>query len=146
MFSKSLISLTAALVVATSAFASATTVVPLNGSFAQSNGDFAAPDVKNPEIRAGIVHADGTISQGRRFAVSHDGTGEYTLNVPARQFKNCPTIIVTPWGVNGHAPIANSFDYITCGNFGEVKIQIRIYSRTDGAGQDNGFMFVMNDT
>ncbi len=96
--------------------------------------------------KGGVVGADGSIILGTGFSVSHDGTGEYTLDVPGSVFGTsiCPVILVTPAGVNGHAPIADDFNYITCeAGDGEVKMQIRIYSRTDGALQDNGFHFLM---
>jgi len=90
----------------------------------------------------GIVASDGSIVLGSGFSVSHDGTGEYTLDVPS--FPDCPVVFVQPAGINGHLPIANDFNYITCNTAGgEAKIQIRIYSRTDGSLQDNGFHFLM---
>jgi hypothetical protein len=106
---------------------------------------FVQPDHKKSAVKAGVVGSDGSIIAGSNFSVSHDATGEYTLDVPAGYFKNCPAVTVTPAGVNGHAPIPDDYDYYTCGNNGEVKIQIRIYSRTDGSLQDNSFQFVMNE-
>jgi len=111
-----------------------------------SAGVFGPNHHKGPAIKAGIVTGSGTIAAGTGFSVSHDGTGEYTLDVPAGFFKNCPAIVVTPAGVNGHAPIPDDYDYSKCGNNGEVKMQVRIYSRTDGSLQDNSFHFAMLDT
>jgi hypothetical protein len=126
MFLKSIAVLAASLALASSALASAS-VEPGKGS------------------KAGIVAADGSIVLGTGFSVSHDGTGEYTIDVPT--FPDCPAILVTPAGVNGHAPIVNDYNYITCNTGGgEVKIQIRIYSRTDGSRQDNSFHFLMAKT
>jgi hypothetical protein len=120
---KSLAVLAASLVLASSAFASAS-VVPGKGS------------------KGGVVAADGSIVLGTGFSVSHDGTGEYTLDVPS--FPDCPVVLITPAGINGHVPIADDYNYITCNTSGgEVKIQIRIYSRNDGALQDNSFHFLM---
>jgi hypothetical protein len=46
--------------------------------------------------------------------------------------------------LNPHASIPDDFNYITCGaGSGEVKMQVRIYSRTDGARQDNAFHFLI---
>jgi len=101
------------------------------------------PNHKKSAIKAGIVASDGSVAGGTGFSVSHDGTGEYTLQVPAGYFKDCPVVMVTPSGVNGHAPIPDDYNYMACGNNGQVKIQIRIYSRTDGALQDNSFHFAM---
>ena len=143
MFNKPLIMLTASLVIATSGLASARLITPAR--LMQPVQTFAQPNHKKSAVKAGIVGSDGSIIAGSDFSVSHDGTGEYTLDVPAGYFKNCPTVMVTPAGINGHAPIPDDYDYNTCGNNGEVKIQIRIYSRTDGSLQDNSFHFVMNE-
>jgi hypothetical protein len=128
---KPILALTMLLVVATSALASAF----------EPQIRFQ-PDHKSA-TKAGVVGTTGSIVAGTGFSVSHDGTGEYTLDVPAGKFKNCPVVLVTPAGLNGHAPIPDDYDYSTCGNNGEVKIQIRIYSRTNGALQDNAFHFAM---
>lgn len=136
MLDKPLILLTASLVFATSAFASARIM----------SSDGLQPDRHRAGARAGIVNSTGAIVQGTGFSVSHDGTGEYTLDVPPGKFANCPAITVTGSGINGHAPIADVYNYIMCGNQGEVRAQIRIYARTNGALQDNAFHFVMNDT
>jgi hypothetical protein len=92
---------------------------------------------------AGIVNADGTINTGTGFSVSHDGVGQYTLDVPAGKFKKCPAILLTAWGYTSEFPIIEDYDYITCGNLAEVKMQIRVWGRKDGAAQDNAFHFVM---
>ncbi len=135
MQSKSLIGLTAALVFAVSAFASARIVVP------------GSPDkAKKPPARAGIVGSTGSIVAGTGYSVSHDGTGEYTIQFPAGTFANCPAIMVTPSGVNGHLVIANDFNYTACGGGGQVKMQVRMYTRQDGTLEDNSFHFVMNET
>jgi hypothetical protein len=69
-----------------------------------------------------------------------------SLDVPAGFFKNCLPRTVTPSGVDGDAPIPDDYNYIKCGNNGEVKMQVRTYSRTDGSLQDNSLHFVMLDT
>jgi len=111
-----------------------------------------APGLQNSEPpggrskhKGGIVAADGSIITGSGFSVSHDGTGEYTIDVPGGYFTNgCPVIFVTPAGLNPHASIPNDFNYITCGaGSGEVKMQVRLYSRTDGSLQDNAFHFLI---
>jgi type 1 fimbria pilin len=130
--SKSLASLTAALVFALTAFASARIVLPDDG--------------KKPTFRAGIVTSSGSIVAGTGYSVSHDGTGEYTVDFPAGTFRSCPAITATPAGINAHLPIANVYNYITCGGAGEVKVQIRLYARNDGSLQDNAFHFVMDET
>jgi hypothetical protein len=135
MQSKSLISLTAALVFALSGFASARIIMP--------NIDDAK---KKPTAHAGIVSSTGSIVAGTGYAVSHDGTGEYTIDFPSGTFKTCPALMVTPSGINGHLVIANDFNYVTCGNGAEVRIQVRMYERTDGSLEDNSFHFVMNAT
>ncbi len=127
-----ILALTAMLVIASSALASAF----------EPQTRFE-PNHKKSAIKAGIVASDGSVAGGTGFSVSHDGTGEYTLQVPAGYFKDCPVVMVTPSGVNGHAPIPDDYNYMACGNNGQVKIQIRIYSRTDGALQDNSFHFAM---
>jgi hypothetical protein len=67
-----------------------------------------------------------------------------TLGVPAgNKFKNCPVIVLAPAAVSGGIPIPNVYSYITCGNKGEVKVQVRLYLRTDGTHQDNAFHFTM---
>jgi len=144
VLSKPLIVLTASLVVATPGLASARLITP-PVRVTQPGQAFVQPNHKKAAVKAGIVGSDGSIVAGSNFSVSHDGTGEYTLDVPAGYFKNCPVVMVTPAGVNGHAPIPDDYDYSACGNNGEVKIQIRIYSRTDGSLQDNSFHFVMNE-
>ena len=144
MLSKPLIALTASLVIVTPGLASAR-LVAAPARVMQPAQNSVQPNHKKPAVKAGIVGSDGTIIAGSNFSVSHDGTGEYTLDVPAGYFKNCPVVMVTPAGVNGHAPIPDDYDYSTCGNNGEVKIQIRIYSRTDGSLQDNAFHFVMDE-
>jgi len=78
--------------------------------------------------------------------VSHDDTGEYTIDVPAGFFTStCPVILVTPAGQNGETPIPDDYNYITCGGNGEVKMQVRIRGRKDGALQDNAFHFYMSE-
>ncbi|MFY9720283.1 MAG: hypothetical protein WAK16_11655 [Candidatus Cybelea sp.] len=145
MLTRILIALTASLVIATPGLASAT-LVTSPARLMQPAPTFVQPDRhKKPAIKAGIVNSDGSIGAGTGYSVSHDGTGEYTLDVPGG-FKNCPAVLVTPSGINGHAPIANDYNYTACGGGGEVKIQIRVYSRTSGALQDNSFHFVMIDT
>jgi hypothetical protein len=124
---KSIAVVVASLALASSALASPPDSVPGKGS------------------KGGIVAADGSIVLGTGFSVSHDGTGEYTIDVPF--FPDCPVVLVTPAGTNGHAPIVNDYNYITCNTAGgEAKIQIRIYSRTDGSLQDNAFHFLMAKT
>ncbi len=127
-----ILALTAFLLVASSAVASAF----------QPQQPFQPDGHKKSAIKAGIVNTDGSIVSGTGYSVSHDGTGEYTIDIPAGQFKTCPANMVTPGGVNGHAPIADVYDYISCGNGHDVKFQVRIYSRTDGKLQDNAFGFV----
>lgn len=144
MLSKPFIMLTASLVIATSGLASAR-LITTPARVMQPAQTFAQPNHKKSAVKAGVVGSDGSIIAGSGFSVSHDGTGEYTLDVSAGYFKNCPVVMVTPAGVDGHAPIPNDYDYYTCGNNGEVKIQIRIYSATDGSLQDNSFQFVMNE-
>jgi hypothetical protein len=140
-----LVALTASLTIAASGLASARVVYP-NQPFANPYQAAVRPDRKGPAIKAGIVTSTGSIVAGTGYSVSHDGTGEYTLEVPAGHFKSCPVVIVTPAGLNGHAPIPDDYNYITCGGNGEVKIQIRINSRTSGSLQDNSFHFLMMDT
>ncbi len=141
MLSKPLIALTASLVIVTPGLASAR-LVAAPARVMQPAQNSVQPNHKKPAVKAGIVGSDGTIIAGSDVSVSHDGTGEYTLDVPAGYFKNCPVVMVTPVGVNGHA---DDYDYSTCGNNGEVKIQIRICSRTDGSLQDNAFHLVMDE-
>jgi len=95
--------------------------------------------------KGGIVAGDGSIVLGSGYSVSHDATGEYTVDVPGGFFTSgCPVILVTPAGQNGQTPIMDDFNYITCGaGSGEVKMQIRIRGRQDGALQDNAFHFLM---
>jgi hypothetical protein len=132
----SILAVAASLVMASSAFAS--TVYP---SHALQN---PVPPGGKSKHKGGIVSATGSIVGGTGYSVSHDGTGEYTIDVPAGFFgSTCPVILVTPAGVASHAPIPDDFNYITCGGAGEVKMQIRIYSRTDGALEDNAFHFLM---
>ena len=124
MFYKSTAVLAASLALASSALAFAPNSVPGKGS------------------KGGVVAANGSIVLGTGFSVSHDGTGEYTIDVPF--FPDCPVVLVTPAGVNPHVPIADDYNYITCNTGGgEVKIQIRIYARNDGSLQDNAFHFLM---
>ena len=131
MNNKSILALTAVMLLASSAVAAAfSPQVPFH------------PDHKKSAMKAGIVNTDGSIVSGTGYSVSHDGTGKYTIDIPAGQFKTCPANMVTPGGVNGHAPIADVYDYISCGNGNDVKFQVRIYSRTDGQLQDNAFGFV----
>ncbi|HEX3457891.1 MAG TPA: hypothetical protein VHR97_08055 [Candidatus Baltobacteraceae bacterium] len=94
--------------------------------------------------KAGAVGAGGQVA-GSGYSISHDGTGAYTIEVPAGFFHNCPAVMVTPAGGNGDVPIANDYNYISCGNHGDVKIQIRIVGRSTGNLQDNAFHFVMVD-
>jgi len=104
----------------------------------------SVPPGGHSKHKGGIVAADGSIVTGSGFSVSHNGTGEYTLDVPGGFFTGCPVILVTPAGIASHAPIPDDFNYITCGaGSGEVKMQIRIYSRTDGSLEDNAFHFLM---
>jgi hypothetical protein len=133
MSSKPLIALTASIIFATSAFASARVII-------------AQPDGKKNAVKAGIVAGDGSIVSGTNYSVSHDGTGEYTITVPSGTFPGCPAILVTGAGVNGHAPVANVYNYITCGGGGQVKAQIRIYANNGSGLEDNSFHFVMNET
>jgi hypothetical protein len=120
---KSIAVLAASLALASSALASAS-VEPGKGS------------------KGGTVAADGSIGLGKGYSVSHDGTGEYTIDVPF--FPTCPVVMVTPAGINGHLAIANDYNYITCNLAGgEVKIQIRLYARPDGSLEDNAFHFLM---
>jgi hypothetical protein len=95
---------------------------------------------KKPSL-AGIVNQSGQVVNGSGFSVSHDGTGKYTISIPSG-FKTCPVILVTPAGANGDEPIANDFNYITCGS-GSVKMQVEIYGRQSGALMDNSFNFLV---
>ncbi len=133
----SILALATSMVMASSAFASA--LYP-----DQTGLHHSVSPGKKAKSKGGIVASDGSIVAGTGYSVSHDGTGEFTLDVPAGYFTDCPVILVTPAGVDGHAPIVNDYNYITCGN-GEVKMQIRIWSRTDGTLQDNSFHFLMMD-
>ena len=90
MNSKYVAILTAAMAIASLAPASAT--IPL------------AKHGKGPAIKAGIVNQQGSIVSGTGYSVSHDGTGQYTLDVPAGFFKNCPALLVTPAGSMGTLP------------------------------------------
>ena len=63
-------------------------------------------------MKAGIVNSSGSIVAGTGYSVSHDGTGEYTLDVPAGLFKNCPAIVASPAGLNGHLAIPDVYDYV----------------------------------
>jgi len=101
---------------------------------------------RTPVAKAGAVGSGGQVAAGSGYSVSHDGTGAYTIEVPAGFFHGCPAVMVTPAGGNGDVPIANDYNYITCGNHGAVKIQIRIVGRSTGNLQDNAFHFVMVDT
>lgn len=133
----SLIAVAASLLMAAPAAASA--VYP-----GHQPGQISAPPGGKSKHKGGIVAGDGSIVTGSGFSVSHDGTGEYTIDVPAGFFgTTCPVIFVTPAGIESHAPIPDDYNYITCGGAGEVKMQIRIYSRTDGALEDNAFHFLM---
>ena len=137
----SIVAVTASLLMASSAFASS-----LYPSHALGFQNSPPPGHHKVKSKGGVVGADGSIILGTWFSVSHDATGEYTLDIPGSVFGTsiCPVILITPAGVNGHAPIADDFNYITCkAGDGEVKMQIRIYSRTDGALQDNAFHFLM---
>ncbi|HEX4159511.1 MAG TPA: hypothetical protein VHY79_13640 [Rhizomicrobium sp.] len=134
----SIVALTASLIMASPAFAAALYPDQPNGSH------HSVTPGKKIKSKGGIVGGDGSIITGTGYSVSHDGTGEYTIDVPDGYFTDCPEILVTAAGNNGHAPIVNDYDYITCGQ-GEVKMQIRIWSRTDGSAQDNAFHFLMID-
>jgi hypothetical protein len=128
----------AALIMASPAFAS--TLYP--GKALQN----LVPPGKNNKHKGGIVAADGSIVAGTGFSVSHDGTGKYTIDVPAGFFNStCPVVLVAPAGYTSEFPIMDDYDYITCGGAGEVKMQIRIWGRKDGAAQDNAFHFFMSE-
>jgi hypothetical protein len=145
VLSKSLIALTASAILGSTAMGLARPVAPPR-VFGPAQ-TFVQPDhKKKTAIKAGIVNSSGSIVSGTGYAVSHDGTGEYTLSVPAGFFDNCPAIVVTTSGLNGHLAIPNVYDYITCGNNGAVKAQIRLYERSGGSLQDNAFHFAMIDT
>ena len=132
----SIVAMAASLAMASPVFASA-----LYPGHALQN---PVPPGARSKHKGGIVSATGSIVGGTGYSVSHDGTGEYTIDVPAGFFgSTCPVIMVTPAGIASHAPIPDDFNYITCGGAGEVKMQIRIYSRTDGALEDNAFHFLM---
>jgi hypothetical protein len=132
----SIVAIAASLVMATSAFAS--TLYPSGVQ------DSATPG-KHGKPKGGIVGADGSIVAGTGYSVSHDNTGQYTLDVPAGYFKDCPVVLATPAGYTSEFPIINDYDYITCGDLGEVKIQIRVWGRKTGAAQDNAFHFLMSE-
>ncbi|HEY2474470.1 MAG TPA: hypothetical protein VGI19_06670 [Candidatus Cybelea sp.] len=144
MLSKSLIVLTASAILGSTALALARPAPPAR--ILAPAQTFVQPDHKKTAMKAGIVNSAGSIVAGTGYSVSHDGTGEYTLQVPAGFFKDCPALIVTPAGLNGHLAIPDDYDYITCGNNGQVKIQVREYERPTGALQDNAFHFIMMDT
>ncbi|HEY1638673.1 MAG TPA: hypothetical protein VGF62_09125 [Rhizomicrobium sp.] len=132
----SIVAMAASLAMASPVFASA-----LYPGHALQN---PVPPGARSKHKGGIVSATGSIVGGTGYSVSHDGTGEYTIDVPAGFFgSTCPVIMVTPAGIASHAPIPDDFNYITCGGAGEVKMQIRIYSRTDGTLEDNAFHFLM---
>jgi type 1 fimbria pilin len=132
----SIVAMAASLAMASPAFASA-----LYPSQALQN---PVPPGARSKHKGGIVSATGSIVGGTGYSVSHDGTGEYTIDVPAGFFgTTCPVILVTPAGQNGQTPIPDDFNYITCGGAGEVKMQIRIRGRQDGTLQDNAFHFLM---
>jgi hypothetical protein len=133
----SILAAAASLVLASSAFASA--LYP-----GQPSGfhHLVKPGSK-AKSKGGTVAADGSIGLGTGYSVSHDGTGEYTIDVPAGYFKECPLILATPAGFTSEFPIINDYNYITCGGSGEVKMQIRIWGRKTGALQDNAFHFLM---
>jgi hypothetical protein len=146
VLSKSFIALTASVILGSTAMALARPVPPSRVFGAAQN--VVQPDhgKKRTAMKAGIVNSSGSIVAGTGYSVSHDGTGEYTLDVPAGFFANCPVINVLPAGLNGHLAIPDVYNYITCGNNGEVKMQVRFYERASGALQDNAFHFAMIDT
>ncbi|HEX3368734.1 MAG TPA: hypothetical protein VHS56_04085 [Candidatus Cybelea sp.] len=145
MLSKSLIALTASAILGSTALGLARPVAPAR-VFGPAQ-TFVQPDhKKKTPIKAGIVNSSGSIVSGTGYSVSHDGTGEYTLDVPAGYFSTCPAIVASPAGLNGHLAIPDVYDYVTCGNNGEVKVQIREYEYNTGALQDNAFHFVMIGT
>ncbi|HEV3091873.1 MAG TPA: hypothetical protein VGX91_10600 [Candidatus Cybelea sp.] len=140
MLTKPVLALAAGFIIATAGMASARIVTnyPTQMGF-QPNGK------KAPTALAGVVSSSGTIAAGSGFSVSHDGTGEYTITVPAGEFKNCPSILATPAGYSGTPPVANDYDYIQCGSNGTVKMQIRILT-TSGSLVDTPFHFLMTNT
>jgi hypothetical protein len=123
-------------------------IAVLAASLVLASSAIAAPSVpghhKGAKSKGGIVASDGSIVEGTGFSVSHDGTGEYTLDVPGGYFKDCPVVLSSGAGVPTHAPVTNNYDYITCGS-GEVKIQIRIYSNSGSGPEDSAFHFLMID-
>ena len=144
MLSKSLVALTASVILGSTTIALARPVPPPR--IVQPAQTFQPDHKRKTAIKAGIVSSAGSIVSGTGYSVSHDGTGEYTLDVPAGFFANCPVINVLPAGLNGHLAIPDVYNYITCGNNGEVKMQVRFYERASGALQDNAFHFAMIDT
>jgi hypothetical protein len=145
VLSKSLMALTASAILGSTAIGLARPVAP-PPRFFQADQTFQPDHKRKTPIKAGIVNSSGSIVAGTGYSVSHDGTGEYTLDVPAGFFKNCPAVTVTPSGLNGHLAIPDDYNYEACGNNGEVKLQIRLYERASGALQDNAFHFAMIDT
>jgi hypothetical protein len=126
--------LAALLVLGTSGMASANVILqPMS---------HVSPLAKKSLSVGGIVTAAGQIVSGSGFTISHDGTGKYTIDIPSGFNKGCPVIMVTPAGANGDVPIANDFNYETCGS-GPVKIQILIYGRSSGGLMDNSFNFLV---
>ena len=109
------------------------------GSFSLPAVAGVRPDSAKTATYAGYVNPNGTVAAGSGFAVSHTGTGTYSVSYPSTKFPGgYPAMTVTGWGINGAMPIVN-LSYTSCGS-GSCVFDIVITSNT-GAAQDNGFVF-----
>ena len=128
-----------------SILAAAASLVMISAASASAQGHYPAhPPGKHKKSMGGIIAGDGSIVEGSGFSVSHDGTGEYTIDVPSGYFTDCPLVFAIGAGVPTHAAVMNDFNYINCGS-GEVKIQLRAYSNSGSGAEDSAFHFMMID-
>jgi hypothetical protein len=95
-----------------------------------SSGQLFAPGgEENLRIIRGNVNANGSISLGSGFTVTHTSSGDYTINFTA-PFAGSPTVIATP--VNRlHATISTT-----------STSSVRIFTSDGGSSSDDFFQFI----
>jgi hypothetical protein len=91
---------------------------------------------------SGLIAGDGTRKWGHGFTSQHLGAGDYILSFSAGAFPiHAPIFTCSPAGVEFHAAICDVW-FVDWHTDSPSTAEIHLYSRVDGAMEDNAFDFI----